>query len=80
MKFRGEVCNAEGYKLGKLPSRSFSFPGKTELLDLLAIGVGKIYREPRTEPKLPRTGTEGTRTEKVRFPFGSMIIGIEVSQ
>ena len=49
-------------------------------LSRLALGVGKIYREPRTEPKLPRTGTEGTGTEKVRFPFGSMIRGTEVSQ
>ena len=38
LKFRGEVCNAEGYKLGKLPSRTFWFRGKTELLDLLATG------------------------------------------
>ena len=35
---------------------------------------------PRTEPKLSRTGTEGNGTEKVRFPFGSMIRGTEVSQ
>ena len=39
----------------------------------LGIGLGKKTREPRTEPKLPRTDTEGTGTEEVRFLFGSMI-------
>ena len=37
------------------------------------VGLGKKTREPRTEPKLPRTDTEGTGTEEVRFLFGSMI-------
>jgi hypothetical protein len=37
-------------------------------------GLGKKTREPRIEPKLPRTDTEGTGTEEVRFLFGSMIL------
>ena len=43
-------------------------------------GLGKIYREPRTEPNLPRTGTESTGTEEVRFCFSSQLSGTEVYQ
>ena len=53
-------------------------PHAEDLVDLdpessLLLGLGKKTREPRTEPKLPRTDTEGTGTEEVRFLFGSMI-------
>ena len=33
----------------------------------IRVGLGKKTREPRTEPNIPRTETEGTGTEEVRF-------------
>ena len=35
------------------------------------LGLGKINREPRTEPKKPRTETERTGTENFGSMFGS---------
>ena len=41
------------------------------LRKLLGLALGIKNREPRTEPKKPRTGAEPNRNREFRFLFGS---------
>jgi hypothetical protein len=70
------VCrlNKSLYGLKQAPRAWYScFAAHLLTLGFLEVGLGKKTREPRTDPKLPRTGIEGTGTEEVRFLFGSML-------
>ena len=49
-------------------------------INVLQVGLGKINREPRTEPKEPRIGTERTRTENFGSLFGSHFSGTELTR
>ena len=42
-----------------------------------ALTLGTKNREPKTEPKKPRTGAEPNRNREVRFHFGSWFSGTE---
>ena len=47
-------------------------------INVLQAGLGKINREPRTEPKIPRTETKSTDTENFGSLFSSHLSGTEI--